>query len=66
MFYNVLTCRVASNNRVGGYARSEAEIEQIVDGLHEQEVSNAPYMIQQFASQQNGPQCRTMNQHSLL
>ena len=30
--------RVASNNRVGGYARSDFEIEQIVDGLHEQEV----------------------------
>ena len=30
--------RVSSNRAVGGYARSEADLEQIMDGLHEQEV----------------------------
>ena len=33
--------RVGTKKRGGSYARSEAELEQIVDGLYEQEVSIA-------------------------
>ena len=29
---------MSGNRAVGGYARSEADLEQIMDGLHEQEV----------------------------
>lgn len=35
---NINMSRVSSNRAVGGYARSEADLEQIMDGLHEQEV----------------------------
>ena len=45
--------RVGANNRVGGYARSDAELEQIMDGLHEQEVSKS-YIYMTF-SQINYP-----------
>lgn len=31
--------RIGSRSSIAGYARSEAEVEQIMDGLHEQEVS---------------------------
>ena len=41
---NVVICRVTST-RPTAYARSEANIEQIVDGLHEQAVCIVMYYV---------------------
>ena len=39
IYISVLFCFRVGSRSIGGYARSEAEVEQIMDGLHEQEVT---------------------------